>query len=80
MKDRVKKWFDVKYCVRKAMSVLNAKDGGIELLDWATHLAFIDSGRVRLHERLEAIRELHDLREAHASAPLYRLVERWLRD
>jgi len=38
VKDRVVKWFDVAYCVRKAMWVLNAKDGGLELLDWATHL------------------------------------------
>ncbi|HEV3384446.1 MAG TPA: tetratricopeptide repeat protein, partial [Gemmata sp.] len=38
VKDRVVKWFDVPYCVRKAMWVLNAKDGGLELLDWATHL------------------------------------------
>jgi tetratricopeptide (TPR) repeat protein len=38
VKDRVVKWFDVGYCVRKAMSVLNSKEGGIELLDWASHL------------------------------------------
>lgn len=56
VRDRVKKWFDVKYCVRKAMSVLNAKDGGVELLDWATHLAKLarvmqpDSNGVRLVE------------------------------
>ena len=57
-----------------ATHILDALD------DWATHLAFIDGGRVRVYERLEDIRELRDLREAHASAPLYRLVERWLRD
>jgi tetratricopeptide (TPR) repeat protein len=56
VKDKVKKWFDVKYCVRKAMSVLNAKDGGVELLDWATHLARLarvmqpDGNGVRLVE------------------------------
>jgi tetratricopeptide (TPR) repeat protein len=38
VKDRVVKWFDVSYCVRKAMSVLNAKDNNLELLDWAAHL------------------------------------------
>jgi tetratricopeptide (TPR) repeat protein len=38
VKDRVVKWFDVAYCVRKSMWVLNAKDGGLELLDWASHL------------------------------------------
>jgi tetratricopeptide (TPR) repeat protein len=56
VKDRVARWFDVRYCVEKAMSVLNAKDGGIELLDWANHLATLarimkpDSNGVRLVE------------------------------
>jgi CCR4-NOT complex subunit CAF16 len=48
--------------------------------DWATHIAFIDGGRIRLFDRLGDIRELRDLREAHVASPLYRLVERWLRD
>ena len=47
---------------------------------WATHIAFMDDGRIRLFDRLENIRELRDLREAHVSSPLYRMVERWLRD
>jgi tetratricopeptide (TPR) repeat protein len=38
VKDRVVKWFDVAYCLRKAAWVLNTKEGGIELLDWAGHL------------------------------------------
>jgi tetratricopeptide (TPR) repeat protein len=56
VKDRVAKWFDVRYCVNKAMAVLNAKDDSIELLDWATHLAKLarimkpDSNGVRLVE------------------------------
>jgi CCR4-NOT complex subunit CAF16 len=48
--------------------------------DWATHIAFIDGGRIRLFDGLGDIRELRDLREAHVASPLYRLVERWLRD
>ena len=39
VKDVVTKWFDVQYCVDKAMSVLNSKEDDIELLDWASHLA-----------------------------------------
>jgi len=39
VKDKLVRWFDVSYCVKKAMSVLNAKDGEAELLDWASHLA-----------------------------------------
>lgn len=56
VKDRVTKWFDVGYCVNKAMSVLNAKDDSAELLDWAAHLARLarimkpDSNGVRLVE------------------------------
>ena len=56
VKDRVAKWFDVRYCVNKAMSVLNAKDDGAELLDWASHLAKLarimkpESNGVRLVE------------------------------
>ncbi len=48
--------------------------------DWATHIAFMDGGRIRLFDELANVRELRDLREAHVSSPLYRLVERWLRD
>ena len=56
VKDAVKKWFDVQYCVNKAMSVLNAKEDSIELLEWAQHLATLagimkpDSNGVRLVE------------------------------
>jgi tetratricopeptide (TPR) repeat protein len=55
-KDVVKKWFDVQYCVDKAMSVLNSKEDDLELLDWASHLATLagimqpDSNGVRLVE------------------------------
>ena len=55
-KEAVRKWFDVQYCVNKAMSVLNAKEDSIELLEWAQHLATLaaimkpDSNGVRLVE------------------------------
>jgi tetratricopeptide (TPR) repeat protein len=39
VKDRVAPYFDVAYCVRKAMSILNAKADDPELIDWAAHLA-----------------------------------------
>lgn len=56
VKEPVKKWFDVQYCVNKAMSVLNSKEDSIELLEWAQHLATLagimkpDSNGVRLVE------------------------------
>ena len=55
-KENVGKWFDVGYCVKKAMSVLNAKDADADLLDWATHLTRLakvlepTSNRTRLVE------------------------------
>ena len=67
-------------CDARGATILYATHILDALDDWATHIAFMDAGRVRLHEPLDNIRELRDLREAHASAPLYRLVERWLRD
>lgn len=56
VKDNVGKWFDVGYCVKKAMSVLNSKDADADLLDWATHLSRLakvlepTSNRVRVVE------------------------------
>lgn len=56
VKDRLGKWFDVGYCVKKATGVLNTKDADADLLDWATHLAQLAkviepaSNRVRLVE------------------------------
>lgn len=79
VKENVGKWFDVGYCVRKAMAVLNAKDADAELLDWATHLASLAkvmepaSNRVRLvearcrlrqGEREAGIALLEDVRES----------------
>ena len=54
--ENIGSWFDVGYCVRKAMSVLNSKDADADLLDWATHLTRLAkvmepaSNRVRLVE------------------------------
>jgi tetratricopeptide (TPR) repeat protein len=79
VRDRVARWFDVRYCVEKAMSVLNVKDGGVELLDWAAHLAKLarvmkpDSNGVRLvearvmlrrGERDAGLKVLEDIRES----------------
>jgi tetratricopeptide (TPR) repeat protein len=56
VKDAVVKWFNVEYCYRKSMSLLNAKGEDLELLDWATHLARLakvmkpESNSVRLVE------------------------------
>ena len=55
-KENVGKWFDVGYCVRKAMSILNAREADADLLDWATHLTRLakvmepTSNRTRLVE------------------------------
>jgi tetratricopeptide (TPR) repeat protein len=56
VKDRVGRWFDVGYCVKKAMSVLNAPEADADLLDWAVHLTRLakvlepTSNRVRFVE------------------------------
>ena len=46
---------------------------------WATHLAFLEDGVIRLMRPLGEIDELGALVVARESAPLLRLVERWLR-
>ncbi len=47
---------------------------------WATHMAFIDRGELKLLARLDQIKELEELREAGITSPLLRVVDRWLRD
>jgi tetratricopeptide (TPR) repeat protein len=79
VKENVGKWFDTGYCVRKAMSVLNAKEADVDLLDWATHLCRLakvmepGSNRVRLiearcllrrGERDAGLQILEDIRES----------------
>ncbi len=39
VKDKVARWLDVDYCLRKAAAALNAKEPSVELLEWAGHLA-----------------------------------------
>ena len=41
VREKVARWFDVDYCVRKATAVLNAQQASVELLDWAAHLAHL---------------------------------------
>jgi len=53
VRENVGKWFDIAYCVTRAISILNARDVDADLLDWATHLVRLakvmepDSNRVR---------------------------------
>ena len=42
-REKVAKFFDVGYCVRKAMGILNAKEADADMLDWATHLTKLAS-------------------------------------
>jgi CCR4-NOT complex subunit CAF16 len=46
---------------------------------WATHLAFLDGGAIRVFRPLDQIDELTNLRAAGVASPLLRLVEHWLR-
>ena len=46
---------------------------------WATHLAYIVRGRVVLASPLDEIDELNELWASGSSAPLLRMVDRWLR-
>jgi CCR4-NOT complex subunit CAF16 len=50
------------------------------LFEWATHLCWLDAGRVRLLAPLADIPDVQDLHRAGAPAPLLRAVERWLRE
>jgi len=66
-------------CDSRGTAILYATHilGGLD--DWATHLAYMGHGRVVLMQRLEEIPELAQLRKSGSSAPLLRLVDRWLR-
>ena len=78
-REKVERFFDVAYCVRKAMGILNSKSEDLDLLDWATHLATLaaivrpGSNGVRLvtarcllrrGERDAGIAMLEDVRES----------------
>ncbi|PFH32467.1 ABC transporter, ATP-binding domain-containing protein [Besnoitia besnoiti] len=45
---------------------------------WATHLLYIQKGRVKLYKPLSEISAIGELRASGHSAPLYALVRRWL--
>jgi CCR4-NOT complex subunit CAF16 len=47
---------------------------------WASHLAHVAHGRLKSMASLGEIAELRALQAAQTSAPLLRLVERWLRE
>jgi tetratricopeptide (TPR) repeat protein len=79
VKEKVSGYFDVAYCVRKAMAILNAKECDADMLDWATHLSRLaaivqpTSNGVRLVEarvmlrtgrRDDGIRIMEDIRGA----------------
>lgn len=49
------------------------------LESWATHLAYVDGGRLLLASRLDDIGELAELRRQGALSPLASLVEGWMR-
>jgi CCR4-NOT complex subunit CAF16 len=49
------------------------------LESWATHLAYVDKGRLLLASRLDDIGELAELRRQGALSPLASLVEGWMR-
>mmetsp|Transcript_2947 Transcript_2947/g.8178 ORF Transcript_2947/g.8178 Transcript_2947/m.8178 type:complete len:376 (+) Transcript_2947:1596-2723(+) len=55
----------------------NPLRAGLE--QWATDLVYIRNGRVQVRDQLSRLPELQALRQAGEPAPLFRLVEAWLR-
>jgi CCR4-NOT complex subunit CAF16 len=49
------------------------------LEDWATHLAYLDDGRIAVMQPIDEVEEFAALKREGATAPLLRLVDRWLR-
>jgi CCR4-NOT complex subunit CAF16 len=49
------------------------------LEEWASHLAYLSQGQMRLFEQMEGLGELAALRREGVSSPLLKLVTRWLR-
>lgn len=49
------------------------------LFDWATHLAWLDAGKLRLLGRLDEIPDIQELHRKGVAAPLLKAVEGWLR-
>ncbi len=48
--------------------------------DWATHIAYLEAGKLVTMTRLEELPELQNYRRERVTAPLFRLVEGWLRN
>ena len=78
VRDKVKSWFDVAYCLKNAKLVSDQKEPDLDTLEWGLHLArlaravqptsqvaWLAEARLRLRsgEREEGIRLLEDLRE-----------------
>lgn len=66
-------------CEERGVAILYASHILDGLEDWATHLAFLDEGRIALCQPLDDVDELRALRQRGVAAPLLRLVEGWLR-
>jgi len=49
------------------------------LYEWATHLVWLDQGRVKLHARMGEVEDIEQLRREGSPSPLLRAVERWFR-
>ena len=64
---------------KRGSSVLYATHVFDGLEDWATHLTALEQGRIGRSAPLDNLHELTRLRESGQSSPLYRLVERWIR-
>jgi tetratricopeptide (TPR) repeat protein len=82
VREKVERWFDADYCVRKARTILDGRDADADMLDWAVHLCRLarvvrpDSAAVRATEarvllrkgeRDAALQLLEDVREAKPS-------------
>ncbi|HTM22632.1 MAG TPA: ATP-binding cassette domain-containing protein [Kofleriaceae bacterium] len=63
----------------RATAILYATHIFDGLEHWATHLAWLSSGRLRLAAPIDDIGELAALRQNGVAAPLYALVSGWLR-
>jgi tetratricopeptide (TPR) repeat protein len=80
--DNVRKFFDVRYCVREAKGVLDRRETDLEWLEYATHLvdlalvmqpqnliALVQKARLHLRrgERMEGVQILEDVKEMKPS-------------
>lgn len=65
--------------IERATTILYATHILDGLEAWASHIAWLDDGRIRRLAPLAQIEELAELRRAHHPSPLLRLVTHWLR-